>query len=160
MFLTGLRETLERLSLTYISPSSVTAAFALVLAVLVLYTNHRRSINRAWALVLFMIVMWQAGAASIYWLREPTLHRIGIFFGGLFIFSLGFLKETIIAPRTTVKLRLKRIWFHTIIVAIFTSVFTDYYISRTSINGMYPRHTWYWIVNACNNTLGLLLTYR
>ncbi len=157
MFLTGLRESLERLSLTFISPSSVIAIFALVLAILILFTNHRRSINRAWVTALLLIALWQGGVASIFWLHQPILHRAGIFFGGLFICSLGFLKETIVAPRASIKSRLKLIRFHLALATVFIGVFSNSYISYTEIDGMYARHSWYWIVNLNIVILGIYL---
>ena len=78
-------------------PSLCASLIAALLAILTLFTNTRRRVNRMMAWVLFCASLWQ-GSVFFYPIEPRFAVQCVTVFGGLTIYAFALLKEVIVAP--------------------------------------------------------------
>ena len=116
-----------QISLPRLEPAGLAAVFLTTLAILVLVANHRRPINRVWALTLFFLALWQAGIAIAFIYPNRGVLQLAVIFGGFGLCAVGLLIETIASPWRAFSSRLKRIRSQLFILPIFSIVFTKWW---------------------------------
>lgn len=136
----ALQSLVPRIGLPRFSPAALSAIFLAALAILVLVANHRRPINRIWALVLFFSALWQGGVALAFFYPGSFFLRFAVFFGACSICAVGLLKETIVSPWRSLQSRLKRIRLQLALLPLFFLAFSKWWlVPFSNARGPYER---------------------
>ena len=141
-------EFFARFSLNHFPPAALSAGVSIVLAFLVLTANHRRPVNRIWALGLFFTALWQGDIAISQWLGNLTALRLAVIFGACGNCAALLLKETVASPAKSLLAHLKHIRVQLALVPLFFLTFTKWWLIPP-INGgkYYAQGPLYWILD-------------
>ena len=135
-------------SLNHFPPAGLSAGVSIILAFLVLVANHRRPINRMWALGLFFASLWQGGIAISQWLGDLTALRLAVIFGACGNCSAWLLKETVAFPSESFGTHLKRSRLQLALLPLFFLVFTRWWLIPPTNGGkFYAQGPLYWILD-------------
>jgi signal transduction histidine kinase len=138
------------------SPAVSAAGIAVILAVLVVVANHRRIINKVWALALIILALWQASVAGVQLLGSPIFVRFAIFFAGCAVALMALLKEVIVTPRRSLSGHLWRIRYYLASIPLYCLIFIAHFSSIQS----YGSNTIYWILSILCIGSGCLMVIR
>ena len=83
------------------SPSASAGCIALILAILVLAANHRRVVNRIWALELLFLGLWQGSIAAAQLFEDFTFVRWASVSAGFAAALTLLLKDAILFPKNS-----------------------------------------------------------
>jgi len=135
-------------SLPRLQPAALSSVFLVTLAILVLIANHRRPINRIWALLLLFLALWQGGIAMTYWYSNHIFLRLAVIFGACGICTGGLLKETIISPWRSLRNRLRRISLQLALLPLYFLSFTKWWlIPKAATKDVYERGPFFWLLD-------------
>ena len=118
-----------RLAMPTLPPAALSAVYLLALGVFVLIANHRRPINRIWALVLLFSALWQQSIAMAFFHPGTFFLRFAVFFAACSICSVGLLKETIVSPWRSLPNLLRRIRGQLALLLLFLLSFSRWWPS-------------------------------
>jgi len=141
-----LQRPFTQISVSYLQPAALAAVSLLTLAILALVANHRRPINRIWALVLLFLALWQGGIAFTYCHPGQMYLRLVVIFGACGVCAGALLIETITSPWRSLSSHLRRIRLQLAILPLYLLAFTKWW-SPASPGTAYQRGIVFWALD-------------
>jgi len=137
-----------RFPLPRLQPAALSAVFLVTLAIFVLVANHRRPINRIWALLLLFLALWQGGIAMTYWYSDHIFLRLAVLFGACGICTCGLLIETIASPWRSLPSRLRRISLQLALLPLYFLSFSRWWLIPSVLPlSTYERGPIFWLLD-------------